>query len=147
MVEDRKIAVTLVSEISCLKPEEQALLVETIECEQVAPQAQRMKKLSQSGELNEGATALFSALDVLFAADLLQMKLYCEIGHLVIDRPEKGAAVATAEYRQSTCPDVTGFSLRNLCRIRTGQKAPLEITREDTAIDRSSGPFRGCWPL
>ena len=53
MVEDRKIAVTLVSEISYLKPEEQALLVETIECEQVAPQAQRMKKLSQSGELNE----------------------------------------------------------------------------------------------
>lgn len=90
MVEDRKIAVTLVSEISYLKPEEQALLVETIEWEQVTPsvsQAQRMKKLRQSGELNEDATALFSALDLLFAADLLQMKLYREIGHLVSDRP------------------------------------------------------------
>ena len=56
MVEDRKIALTPASEISYLKPEEQALLVETIESEQATPsvsQAQRMKKLSQSGELNE----------------------------------------------------------------------------------------------
>lgn len=56
MVEDKKIAVTPASEISYLKPEEQALLVETIESEQTTPsvsQAQRMKKLSQSGELNE----------------------------------------------------------------------------------------------
>ena len=56
MVEDKKIAVTPASEISYLKPEEQALLVETIESEQATPslsQAQRMKKLSQSGELNE----------------------------------------------------------------------------------------------
>ena len=56
MVEDKKIAVTPASEISYLKPEEQALLVETIESEQATPslsQAQRMKKLSQSGKLNE----------------------------------------------------------------------------------------------
>ena len=56
MVEDRKIALTPASEISCLKPKEQALLVETIDSEQATPslsQAQRMKKLSQSGELNE----------------------------------------------------------------------------------------------
>ena len=56
MVEDRKIALTPASEISYLKPEEQALLVETIDSEQATPslsQAQRMKKLSQSGELNE----------------------------------------------------------------------------------------------
>ena len=56
MVDDKKIAVTPAAEISYLKPEEQALLVETIESEQATPslsQAQRMKKLSQSGELNE----------------------------------------------------------------------------------------------
>ncbi|WP_300608272.1 ParB/RepB/Spo0J family partition protein [uncultured Oscillibacter sp.] len=56
MVEDRKIALTPASEISYLKPKEQALLVETIDSEQATPslsQAQRMKKLSQSGELNE----------------------------------------------------------------------------------------------
>ncbi len=56
MVDDKKIAVTPAVEISYLKPEEQALLVETIYSEQATPslsQAQRMKKLSQSGDLNE----------------------------------------------------------------------------------------------
>lgn len=56
MVDEKKIAMTPAVEISYLKPEEQALLVETIESEQATPsvsQAQRMKKLSQSGELNE----------------------------------------------------------------------------------------------
>ena len=56
MVDDKKIAMTPAVEISYLKPEEQALLVETIESEQATPslsQAQRMKKLSQSGKLNE----------------------------------------------------------------------------------------------
>ena len=44
------------SEKSYLKPEEQSLLLETIESEQATPslsQAQRIKKLSQSGDLNE----------------------------------------------------------------------------------------------
>ena len=56
MVDDKKIAMTPAVEISYLKPKEQELLVETIESEQATPslsQAQRMKKLSQSGELNE----------------------------------------------------------------------------------------------
>jgi ParB family chromosome partitioning protein len=56
MVDDRKIAVTPAYQIAALKPEEQALLVTTIESEQATPsvsQAQRMKKLSQSGKLNE----------------------------------------------------------------------------------------------
>ena len=56
MVDDKKIAVTPAYQLAALKPEEQALLVETIESEQVTPsvsQAQRMKKLSQSGKLNE----------------------------------------------------------------------------------------------
>lgn len=56
MVDDKKIAMTPAVEISYLKPEEQKLLVETIDSEQATPslsQAQRMKKLSQSGELNE----------------------------------------------------------------------------------------------
>ena len=58
MVDEKKIAMTPAVEISYLKPEEQALLVTTIDSEQATPslsQAQRMKKLSQSGELNEDA--------------------------------------------------------------------------------------------
>ncbi len=56
MVDDKKIAMTPAVEISYLKPEEQALLVETIESEQTTPslsQAQRMKKMSQEGKLTE----------------------------------------------------------------------------------------------
>ncbi len=56
MVDEKKIAMTPAVEISYLRPEEQSLLLETIDSEQATPslsQAQRMKKLSQSGELNE----------------------------------------------------------------------------------------------
>ena len=42
-------------------------------------------------------SAVFSALDQLMASRLSQMELYCEIGRLVADRAEKGAAVAAAE--------------------------------------------------
>ncbi len=51
-----KIAMTPAVEISYLRPDEQRLLLDTIESEQATPslsQAQRMKKLSQSGELND----------------------------------------------------------------------------------------------
>ena len=56
MVDEKKIALTPAVELSYLKPREQALLVETIEGEQATPslsQAQRMKKLSQMGALDE----------------------------------------------------------------------------------------------
>ncbi len=56
MVDDKKIAMTPAVELSYLKPAEQTLLVETMASEQATPslsQAQRMKKMSQSGELNE----------------------------------------------------------------------------------------------
>ena len=56
MVDEKKIALTPAYQLAALKPEEQALLLETIDSEQATPslsQAQRMKQLSQSGELNE----------------------------------------------------------------------------------------------
>ena len=58
MVDDKKIAFTPAVEISYLKPDEQKMLLDTIESEQATPslsQAQRLKKLSQSGELNDDA--------------------------------------------------------------------------------------------
>lgn len=68
-------------------------------------------------------SAMFAALDKLVAADLPQMELYCEIGRLVSGRPEKGAAVAAAEYLNSAYPDATGFSPRNLRRMREFYRA------------------------
>ena len=63
-------------------------------------------------------STLFSELDKLMATQLPQMELYCEIGRLVSGRAEKGAAVAASEYLKMTCPDVEGFSPRNLRRMR-----------------------------
>lgn len=56
MVDERKIALTPAYHIAGLSKEEQYLLFETIECEQSTPslsQAQRIRKLSEAGELNE----------------------------------------------------------------------------------------------
>ena len=61
---------------------------------------------------------MFKTMDALIASNLPQMELYCGIGRLVSARPEKGAAVAAAEYLTSTYPDVSGFSPRNLRRMR-----------------------------
>ena len=63
-------------------------------------------------------SVLFATLDALVAANLPQMELYSEIGRLVSGRPEKGAAVAAAEHLHSTYPDASGFSPRNLRRMR-----------------------------
>ena len=63
-------------------------------------------------------SAMFTALDVLMAADLSQMELYCEIGRLVNGRHKKGAAVAAAEYLRGAYPGTSGFSPRNLRRMR-----------------------------
>ena len=68
-------------------------------------------------------SAMFAALDTLMAADLPQMELYCEIGRLVSGRTEKGAAVAAAEYLCDAYPDVSGFSPRNLRRMREFYRA------------------------
>ena len=56
MVDEKKIALSPAYQIAALSQEEQALLLETMDSEQATPslsQAQRMKKLSLSGDLNE----------------------------------------------------------------------------------------------
>lgn len=56
MVDEKKMAFTPAVEISYLKPEEQKMLLDTISSEQATPslsQAQRLKKLSQAGELTD----------------------------------------------------------------------------------------------
>ena len=56
MVDSGRIAMTPAVELSYLTPEEQSMLVETIDCEQATPslsQAQRMKRQSQEGTLTD----------------------------------------------------------------------------------------------
>ena len=82
MVDEKKIAITPAVEISYLKPDEQKLLLDTIESEQATPslsQAQRMKKLSQSGELNDDTMLGImmeqkkpEKMDIIIPAEVLQ---------------------------------------------------------------------------
>ncbi len=63
MVDEDKIGMTPAVEISYIKPDEQKILIETIDSEQATPslsQAQRMKRLSQEGKLNDD-----SVLDIM----------------------------------------------------------------------------------
>jgi len=46
------------------------------------------------------------------------MERYFIIGQYVAEHPEKGAAVAAAEYIQKNWPDARGYSPRNLRRMR-----------------------------
>lgn len=66
---------------------------------------------------------MFEALDALMASSLPQMELFRGIGKAVSERIEKGAAVAAAEYLQNTYPDASGFSPRNLRRMRDFYRA------------------------
>ena len=63
-------------------------------------------------------SAMFVALDELMQKSLPQMELYLEIGRLTGTRAEKGAAVAASEYLRKIYSDVSGFSPRNLRRMR-----------------------------
>ncbi len=63
-------------------------------------------------------SAMYTGLDQALERNLPQMELYLEIGKLVSARKEKGAAVAAAEYLAVKCPDNSGFSPRNLRRMR-----------------------------
>ena len=63
-------------------------------------------------------STMFATLESVMKADLPQMELYCEIGKAVCAHSEKGAAVAAAEFLKEQYPDMTGFSPRNVRRMR-----------------------------
>ena len=63
-------------------------------------------------------SAMFAAMDTAMATVMSQMELYCKLGALICERPEKGAAVAAAEYLKNRYQDASGFSPRNLRRMR-----------------------------
>ena len=80
------------------------------DCE-VTPTAMNIRKPVDYSEMYE-------LLDKALAGMPAQMKLYTLIGQAVSTREEKGAAVAAAEYLQERYPDISGFSPRNLRRMR-----------------------------
>ena len=63
-------------------------------------------------------SAMYRELTEILARNLPQMDEIYAIGKAISQRPEKGAAVAAAEFLQVNSPDRTGFSPRNVRRMR-----------------------------
>ena len=61
---------------------------------------------------------MYRELTAILAQNLPQMVEVYAIGKAISQRPEKGAAVAAAEFLQAKFPDRTGFSPRNVRRMR-----------------------------
>ena len=61
---------------------------------------------------------MYMELTAILAQNLPQMDEIHTIGKAISQRPEKGAAVAAAEFLQANFPDRTGFSPRNVRRMR-----------------------------
>ena len=63
-------------------------------------------------------STMYRELAAILAQNLPQMEEVYAIGKAISQRPEKGAAVAAAEFLQANFPDRTGFSPRNVRRMR-----------------------------
>ena len=63
-------------------------------------------------------STMYRELTAIFVQNLPQMDEIYAIGKAISQRPEKGAAVAAAEFLQAKFPDRTGFSPRNVRRMR-----------------------------
>ena len=102
---------------------------------------------------------LFKGIDDVFTAKLAQMETFREIGRLIGERPEKGAAVSAAEYVKQAHPDVTGFSSRNTRRMRefylsykddpAAMSAAMEIgwTQNVVILEADLAPEERMWYL
>ena len=66
---------------------------------------------------------MYRELTAILAQNLPQMDEIHAIGRAINQRPEKGAAVAAAEFLRANFPDRTGFSPRNVRRMRDFYKA------------------------
>ena len=63
-------------------------------------------------------STLYAELDEVWSENLSQMEEIHAIGGAICKRQEKGAAIAAAEFLQSNYPDRSGFSPRNMRRMR-----------------------------
>ena len=74
-------------------------------------------------------------LTAILAQNLPQMEEVYAIGKLINQRPEKGAAVAAAEFLQANFPDRTGFSPRNVRQMRWQEMSENGIWSRRYAVD------------
>lgn len=106
MVDEKKIAFTPAVELSYLQPEEQKQLLEAMDSEQATPslsQAQRMKKMSQAGELSE---------DKILA---------------IMQEEKKPEQVRRPEVEQSNREDSVSFSTEKLRKYFPRSYTPVQM--------------------
>ena len=78
---------------------------------------------------------MYRELTAILAQNLPQMDEIHAIGKAVSQRPEKGAAVAAAEFLQANFPDRTGFSPRNVRQMRWQEMSENGIWSRRYAVD------------
>ena len=79
--------------------------------------------------------AMYRELTASLTQNLLQMDEVYAIGKAISQRPEKGAAVAAAEFLQANFPDRTGFSPRNVRQMRWQEMSENDIWSRRYAVD------------
>ena len=72
-------------------------------------------------------STMYRELAAILGQDLSQMDEIYAIGKAISQRPEKGAAVAAAEFLQANFPDRTGFSLRNFYKTYENDQTLLRL--------------------
>ena len=78
---------------------------------------------------------MYRELTAILTQNLLQMDEVYAIGKAISQRPEKGAAVAAAEFLQAKFPDRTGFSPRNVRQMRWQEMSENGIWSRRYAVD------------
>ena len=78
---------------------------------------------------------MYRELTAILAQNLPQMDEIYAIGKVISQRPEKGAAVAAAEFLQANFPDRTGFSPRNVRQMRWQEMSENGIWSRRYAVD------------
>ena len=78
---------------------------------------------------------MYRELSTILAQNLPQMDEIYAIGKAISQRPEKGAAVAAAEFLQANFPDRTGFSPRNVRQMRWQEMSENGIWSRRYAVD------------
>ena len=78
---------------------------------------------------------MYQELTAILTQNLLQMDEVYAIGKAISQRPEKGAAVAAAEFLQANFPDRTGFSPRNVRQMRWQEMSENGIWSRRYAVD------------
>ena len=79
--------------------------------------------------------AMYRELTAILAQNLSQMEEIHAIGKTIRQRPEKGAAVAAAEFLQVNFTDRTGFSPRNVRQMRWQEMSENGIWSRRYAVD------------